>query len=38
VRDASKLYNRNYGAELYDTDRRARIPRRDAPKPDGPGR
>jgi choline-sulfatase len=37
-RDASKLYNRNYGAELYDTDRRARIPHRAAPKPDGPGR
>lgn len=37
-RDASKLYNRNYGAELYDTDRRARVPYREAPKPDGPGR
>jgi choline-sulfatase len=24
--DASKIYNRNYGAELYDTDRRARVP------------
>lgn len=33
--DASKQYNRNYGAELYDTDRRARIPRRPEPKKDG---
>ncbi len=24
--DASKIYNRNYGGELYDTDRRARVP------------
>lgn len=38
VRDAAKHYNRNYGAELYDTDRRARIPYREAPKPDGSGR
>ena len=33
--DASKLYNRNYGAELYDTDRRARIPFQPEPKKDG---
>jgi choline-sulfatase len=33
--DASKQYNRNYGAELYDTDRRARIPFRLEPKKDG---
>ena len=33
--DASKQYNRNYGAELYDTDRRARIPRLPEPKKDG---
>jgi choline-sulfatase len=33
--DASKQYNRNYGAELYDTDRRARIPRLPEPKQDG---
>jgi choline-sulfatase len=32
--DASKQYNRNYGAELYDTDRRARIPLRPEPKKD----
>jgi len=24
--DASRIYNRNYGGELYDTDRRARVP------------
>lgn len=36
--DASRRYNRNYGAELYDSDRRARIPRRPPPVPDGPGR
>ena len=24
--DAAKVYNRNYGGELYDTDRRARVP------------
>lgn len=35
--DASKQYNRNYGAELYDTDRRARIPRRAEPAKDGKG-
>ena len=29
--DASKIYNRNYGAELYDTDRRARVPLLDEP-------
>lgn len=34
-RDASRDYNRNYGGEMYDTDRRARIPYRDAPPPDG---
>jgi choline-sulfatase len=33
--DASKQYNRNYGAELYDTDRRARVPLRPEPKKDG---
>jgi len=33
--DASKQYNRNYGAELYDTDRRARVPFRPEPKKDG---
>jgi choline-sulfatase len=33
--DASKQYNRNYGAELYDTDRRARIPFRPEPMKDG---
>ncbi len=29
--DASRQYNRNYGGELYDTDRRARIPCRPEP-------
>ena len=29
--DASKVYNRNYGGELYDTDRRARVPYQDEP-------
>ena len=29
--DASKIYNRNYGGELYDTDRRARLPYQDEP-------
>jgi choline-sulfatase len=33
--DASRQYNRNYGGELYDTDRRARIPRRPEPPKDG---
>ncbi|HEX6117867.1 MAG TPA: choline-sulfatase [Dongiaceae bacterium] len=33
--DAAKQYNRNYGAELYDTDRRARIPFRPEPRRDG---
>ena len=33
--DAAKQYNRNYGAELYDTDRRARIPFQPEPKRDG---
>ena len=33
--DASRQSNRNYGAELYDTDRRARIPFRSEPKKDG---
>jgi choline-sulfatase len=33
--DAAKQYNRNYGAELYDTDRRARIPFKPEPKKDG---
>lgn len=31
---ASERYNRNYGGELYDSDRRARIPRHEAPAPD----
>lgn len=30
--DASRVYNRNYGGELYDTDRRARVPYQDEPK------
>ena len=29
--DAAKVYNRNYGGELYDTDRRARVPYRPEP-------
>ncbi|WP_342640865.1 choline-sulfatase [Rhodoligotrophos ferricapiens] len=29
--DATRQYNRNYGGELYDTDRRARIPYREEP-------
>jgi choline-sulfatase len=29
--DAARQYNRNYGGELYDTDRRARLPRRPPP-------
>ena len=29
--DAAKVYNRNYGGELYDTDRRARVPSRPEP-------
>lgn len=37
LRDASRLYNRNLGGEMYDTDRRARIPYRGPPAPDGPG-
>jgi choline-sulfatase len=32
--DASRQYNRNYGGELYDTDRRARIPYRPEPPKD----
>ena len=36
--DAAKQYNRNYGGELYDTDRRARVPYRSEPPKDGPGR
>ena len=35
TRDATREYNRNYGGEMYDTDRRARIPRRPPPPPDG---
>src|SRR5262245_56704315 len=35
--DASRQYNRNYGGELYDTDRRARIPLRPEPPKDGRG-
>jgi choline-sulfatase len=34
-RDASRQYNRNIGGEMYDTDRRARIPYRDPPVADG---
>ena len=30
--DASRIYNRNYGGELYDTDRRARVPSLPEPK------
>ena len=33
--DAARQYNRNYGGELYDTDRRARLPRRPEPQRDG---
>jgi choline-sulfatase len=33
--DASRQYNRNLAGEMYDTDRRARIPYREAPEPDG---
>jgi choline-sulfatase len=36
--DASRQYNRNYGGELYDTDRRARLPNRPEPPKDGKGR
>jgi choline-sulfatase len=36
--DASRQYNRNYGGELYDTDRRARLPHRVEPAKDGRGR
>jgi choline-sulfatase len=32
--DASRRYNRNIAGEMYDTDRRARIPYRDPPLPD----
>jgi len=35
-RDAARQYNRNLANELYDTDRRARIPRRDPPPFDAP--
>jgi choline-sulfatase len=35
--DASRQYNRNIAGEMYDTDRRARIPYREPPEPDGPG-
>jgi choline-sulfatase len=34
-RDASRQYNRNLAGEMYDTDRRARIPYREPPEPDG---
>jgi len=34
--DASRQYNRNLAGEMYDTDRRARIPYRDPPVADGP--
>jgi choline-sulfatase len=33
--DASRRYNRNYGGELYDTDRRARLPSRPEPPKTG---
>ncbi len=36
--DASRRYNRNYGGELYDTDRRARLPFRPEPAKHGGGR
>jgi len=36
--DAAKQYNRNYSSELYDTDRRARVPHRPEPPKDGRGR
>jgi len=35
--DASKQYNRNYSSELYDTDRRARVPYRPEPPRGGAG-
>jgi choline-sulfatase len=35
--DASRQYNRNYGGELYDTDRCARLPNRPEPPKDGRG-
>ncbi len=34
-RDASRQYNRNFAGEMYDTDRRARIPYREPPIRDG---
>ena len=34
-RDASRQYNRNLIGEMYDTDRRARIPYREPPEPNG---
>jgi choline-sulfatase len=34
-RDASRQYNRNSAGEMYDTDRRARIPFRAPPEPGG---
>lgn len=34
LQDATRQYNRNYGGEMYDTDRKARIPFREAPPPD----
>jgi choline-sulfatase len=36
--DASRRYNRNYGGELYDTDRRSRLPFRPEPAKEGTGR
>jgi len=33
--DAARQYNRNYSSELYDTDRRARIPNRPEPSKTG---
>jgi choline-sulfatase len=36
--DAARQYNRNYGGELYDTDRRARLPHRAESPKDGKGR
>jgi choline-sulfatase len=34
-RDEGRQYNRNYAGELYDTDRRARLPYRSEPPKDG---
>ena len=34
LQNAAAQYNRNYGGEMYESDRRARIPYRDLPPPD----